>query len=87
MYHSFYMRLAKTFSLDESLLAAVERSRGNRSTSERVNELLKLGLEHEQRDSLEREAEQFYRRQSSRERKESRAFQQASLRSVSKDED
>jgi hypothetical protein len=78
------MRIAKTITVEESILADLERSRGNRSTSERVNELLKLALEHEAREKLEREAALFYSGNKN-ERTERRAFQKASLRSLQRD--
>jgi hypothetical protein len=79
------MRIAKTFTVEESLLAVVERTIGNRSASERVNELLKLALELEKRDELEREAALFYSATSPADRQEERAFQKASLRSFTRD--
>jgi hypothetical protein len=78
------MRIPKTITVEESILADLERSRGNRSTSERVNELLKLALEQEARQNLEREAATFYSGNKS-DRIERRAFQKASLRSLERD--
>jgi len=74
------MRIPKTVTMDESVLAAVERTKGERSTSDRVNELLKLGLEQEQREALEQEAARFYAVANQSDRTEERAFQQASVR-------
>ena len=78
--HMCDMRIPKTFTMDESILAAVERTKGKRSRSERVNELLKLALEQEQRQALEQEAARFYSVANRSDRTEERAFQQASLR-------
>lgn len=78
------MRVAKTITVEESILADLERSRGNRSTSERVNQLLKLALEQEARQNLEREAAMFYAGNKN-DRTERRAFQKASLRSLQRD--
>ena len=78
------MRVPKTFTVEESILADLERSRGKRSTSERVNELLKLALEQEAKQKLEREAATFYS-ESKNDRTERRAFQKASLRSLERD--
>jgi hypothetical protein len=77
------MRIPKTLTVEESVLADVERTKGNRSTSERVNELLKLALELERHDELEREAALFYSVRKDRE--EEQAFQKASLRSLTRD--
>ena len=79
------MRKAKTFTVEESLLTLVERTKGDRSTSERVNELLKLALEVEQRNKLEREAALFYSAVKQDDRREERAFERASLRSFERD--
>lgn len=78
------MRIPKTITVEESILADLERSRGNRSTSERVNELLKLALEQEAKEKLEREAAMFYSGNKN-DRTERRAFQKASLRSLRRD--
>jgi hypothetical protein len=78
------MRVPKTFTVEESILADLERSRGKRSTSERVNELLKLALEQEAKQKLEREAAIFYS-ENKNDRTERRAFQKASLRSLERD--
>jgi hypothetical protein len=79
------MRIPKTFTVEESLLAIVEHTKGDRSMSERVNELLKLALELERRDELEREAAAFYSAANQKDRREEQAFQKASLRSLMRD--
>jgi hypothetical protein len=79
------MRIAKTFTVDESVLAVVERTKGDRSASERVNELLKRALELERHEALEREAALFYSATSPEDRQEGRAFLKASLRSFTRD--
>jgi hypothetical protein len=79
------MRIQKTFTVEESVLTLVERTKGDRSASERVNELLKLALELEHRDQLEREAALFYSKASQGNRQEESAFQKASLRSFNRD--
>ena len=78
------MRIPKTITVEESILADLERGRGNRSTSERVNELLKLALQQEAKEKLEREAATFYSGIKN-DRTERRAFQKASLRSLERD--
>jgi hypothetical protein len=77
-------RAAKTLSIDKTVLQEIERTRGNESTSERVNRLLRAGLEAEQREELRREAEMFF--QSTGDRTERRGFQSASVRSIARDE-
>jgi hypothetical protein len=78
------MRIPKTITVEESILADLERSRGDRSTSERINQLLKLALEQEAKQTLEREAATFYSGNRN-DRTERRAFQKASLRSLERD--
>jgi hypothetical protein len=78
------MRIPKTVTVEESILADLERTRGDRSTSERVNELLKLALEQEAKQALEREAAAFYSGNKN-DRTGRRAFQKASLRSLERD--
>ena len=77
------MRIPKTLTVEESLLAEVERTKGERSTSERVNELLARALDLEREDKLEREAALFY--SGTERRQEERSFQKASVRSITRD--
>jgi hypothetical protein len=81
--HIYNMRIPKTLTVEQSVLADVERTKGERSTSERVNQLLKRALELERQDELDREAALFYSK--SQDRQEERAFQKASLRSLTRD--
>jgi hypothetical protein len=83
--HITYMRVPKTFTVEESVLAAVERTKGDRSASERVNELLKRALELERHEALEHEAMLFYSATRQEDRQEERAFQKASLHSFTRD--
>jgi hypothetical protein len=77
------MRIPKTLTVDELVLAEVEKTKGERSTSDRVNELLRLALNVERQESLRREAARFY--SGVEDRQEERAFQKASLRSIVRD--
>ena len=83
-YHMNVMRLPKTFSIEQSLLAEVERTKGERSTSERVNDLLQLALQLEKREEFEHEAAHFYAPMRD-DRTETRAYQKAALRSLTRD--
>ena len=74
----------KTFSLERDLLRFIEQTKGKVSSSERVNELLKTGLEAERRRSLEREAADFFSSEAD-DRTERRAFQSASVKSLSRE--
>jgi predicted CopG family antitoxin len=77
------MRIPKTLTLDDSLLADLERTKGERSTSERVNQLLKRALDLERQDSLQREAALFY--SEVEDKQEKRSFQKASRRAITRD--
>lgn len=77
------MRIPKTLTVEESLLAEVERTKGERSTSERVNELLARALDLEREDKLEREAALFY--SGAKARQGERSFQKAAVRSITRD--
>jgi hypothetical protein len=77
------MRIPKTLTVEESLLAQVERTKGQGSTSERVNVLLARALDLERQDELEREAALFY--SGAEDRREERSFQKAALRSIARE--
>ena len=53
-------RMTKSLSLDRALFKEVQRTRGSASTSERVNALLRVGLEVERKKSLHGEAADFF---------------------------
>ena len=78
------MRLAKSFTLDTSVVSYVRSTRGSRSSSERVNELLKKAILQEQYERLEQEATAFFSAPS-KERAEVKAFQKGSMRSLIRD--
>jgi hypothetical protein len=79
-------RTTKSFSLEKDVLREVERTKGTASTSERVNELLKVGLETERRQCLHTEAAAFFKTDNEDET-ERKAFQQAAFRSLSRDDE
>jgi len=68
------MRTTKSLSLDESLLHQVEQTKGKASTSERVNVLLKTGLEWERQQGLYAEAEAFFASQTDEIEQNARRF-------------
>lgn len=77
-------RTTKSFSLDTAVLRELERTKGAASTSERVNQLLKKGLEIERQQSLDAEAAAFFSADSD-DRAARRAFQQASVKSIGRE--
>lgn len=76
-------RIAKSYTIEPEIHRYVSSTRGHRSASERVNELLKQGIKREQYDLLEREAEAFFASKSNR--REMKAFQKAALRTLERD--
>ena len=78
------MRLAKSFMVETELNEYVDTTKGNRSASERVNELLRRAMLEEQYERLEVEAAAFFARVAD-DRSEAKAFQHASLRSFDRD--
>jgi hypothetical protein len=74
------LRKIRSFSLDPTVLSELERTKGSVSASERVNQLLKQGLEMERKANLYQEAAIFFR-SAPDDRDERRAFQKANVRS------
>ena len=79
------MRKVKSFTISEDVLAELEVSKGARSTSDRVNELLRRALALERREQLEQEAAGFFARQDENETRESSAFSKASKIALSRE--
>lgn len=77
-------KVAKTFTLEKDLLHLIEQTKGEISSSQRVNELLKAGLEAERRRRLEREAAEFFGSEQE-DRAERLAFQAASTKSLARE--
>jgi hypothetical protein len=73
------LKKTRSFSLDPDVLTQVERTKGNASASERVNQLLKCALEMERKASLYDEAARFFSTVPD-DREERRAFQKANRR-------
>lgn len=78
-------RTTKSFSLEKEVLKEVERTKGAVSTSERVNKLLKVGLEIERRQCLHMEAASFFAANSVADRTSRMAFQDAAMKSITRD--
>jgi hypothetical protein len=78
-------RIAKSFTLEPEVTDYVTRTKGQHSASERVNQLLKRAMLQERYDRLEAGAEAFFASMRDAERKETRAFQAASIRSITRD--
>jgi len=79
------MRVSKSYTIELPLSRYVERTRGRRSRSERVNELLRKAVLPEQREHLESEAARFFAAQPRAARTEAKAFQRAATKTLSRD--
>jgi len=79
------MRIAKSFTLDAEVSDYVDGTKGNRSASERVNELLRRAMLAEQYERLETEAAAFFGTSEESEREETAAFRNAALKSFQRD--
>ncbi len=78
------MRLPKSFTIESEVSQYVDSTKGRRSASDRVNELLMRAIRDEQYERLEAEAAEFFA-ESTRGRAETLAFQKESLRSFGRD--
>lgn len=76
-------RVAKSYTIDPEVEHYVSSTKGKRSASERVNELIKQGIKREQYELLEREAAAFFA--SASDRTETKAFQKAARRTLERD--
>lgn len=79
------MRKTSSFAIEEPTLDYIGETRGRRSRSQRVNELLARAIRQERYEKLEQEAAEFFASQSPAERAEARAFQRASLKAMARD--
>jgi hypothetical protein len=79
------MRAAKSFTIEEEVNEYVASTKGERSASERVNELLRRAILQEQGERFAREAAAFFSDTRNAGRKEARAFQKASRKSLARD--
>jgi hypothetical protein len=74
------LRKTRSYSLDPELVLEIQRTKGQASASERVNQLLSYALEMERKASLAQEAAEFFA-DTPKDRQERRSFQKASLKS------
>ena len=81
------VRETKSFSLEKTVVREIEKTRGKQSASARVNQLLRYALALEKKASMHDEIAAFYQSQRSHDRRERKAFQKASLRSLARDGD
>lgn len=83
------MKVAKSFTIESEISEYLLNTKGERSASERVNELLRRAMIEEQYERLEAEAARFFSNSRSNSgkggRRATKAFQQASIRSLTRD--
>jgi predicted CopG family antitoxin len=79
------MRKVKSFTISEDILAELEVTKGERSASEHVNELLRRALELERRERLELEAADFFAKKDQTATRERNAYSNASKLALSRD--
>jgi len=79
------MRISKSFTIEPDLSEYVTNTKGNRSASERVNDLLRRAMLQEKYERLETEAESFFASAGAKHRKETHAFQKAAIRTFERD--
>lgn len=80
------MRKRVTYTIDQDVVEKIEQTKNGRSASERVNELLKRGLEQELEEELARQAKQFFATPDADERAEREAFLSLTKQSWARDE-
>ena len=78
------MRISKSFTIEPEISSYVDETKGERSASDRVNELLRLAMLQEQYDRLAAEAAEFFA-DAETDRGGTKAFQTASLRTFGRD--
>jgi hypothetical protein len=76
----------RSFSLERSVVRAIEKTKGTQSVSQRVNNLLKYALQLEQRAQLHEEIAHFFTGNTP-DREERAAFQSATVKSLTRDEE
>ena len=79
------MRIPKSFTLEPEISEYVASTKGAASASARVNDLLRRAMLQEKYERLEAEAKAFFATVGVKERKETRAFQRAALRTLERD--
>jgi hypothetical protein len=78
-------KMAKSFTIEREVDEYISETKGNHSASERVNEMLLRAIRAERYEKLEAEAQRFFATIGDAERKGTRAFQAAALRTMARD--
>jgi hypothetical protein len=78
-------RMARSFTIEREVDEYISGTKGDRSASERVNEMLLRAMREERYEKLEAEAQAFFAAVGNAERKDAKALQSASIRSITRD--
>jgi hypothetical protein len=78
------MRVPKSFTIEPEISKYIDETKGERSASDRVNDLLRRAIIQEQHERLDAEAAEFFAEANS-DRAEIQEFQKASLRTMGRD--
>jgi len=79
------MRISKSFTIEPEISEYVIKTKGERSASDRVNDLLRRAILEEKYERLEAEAAAFFVVVGAKERKETQAYQSAAIRTFQRD--
>ena len=79
------MRKTTSFTISSDILTEISASKGETSTSERVNHLLRKALDLEHREQLERQAAEFFGNESNNSLTERAAYRKATRKTLSRD--
>jgi len=79
------MRTTKSYTIESEIIEYIDGTKGDRSVSERVNELLKRAILEERCKLLEAKAQSFFANASTAGRAETLAFQNAALQTFDRD--
>jgi hypothetical protein len=78
-------KVSKSVTIDAEVGEYIAGTRGSASTSERLNDLLRIAIQQEQRESLEQQAQSFYSVPRNSDRAGIRAFKRAAIRAQRRD--
>jgi hypothetical protein len=78
-------KMIKSYTIDSEIGHYVAATKGDRSASERVNDLLRRAIIQERDEKLEAEAKAFFAAAQGKRRRGSLDFQEAALRTFDRD--
>ena len=78
-------KIVKSYTIEAELSTYIERTRAERSASERVNELLRRGMADEMHASLEAAAREFFRDYDAEDHAEDSELRASALRAIDRE--